>query len=220
MAVCILSFFLSRALLSRMFFILHLKKQRLCAEPEPPAPGPLQWHGLRASPRAPSAWPGEASDPLCCVIPVTVLLPDGWNHCPPEEKWVLTSLWPLTCWKLMASHVKKTTYSQVAVSPNLKRRKEISQCSLPPSRGCSHVPLPYVCQLPPSFLDPRPFLLLPGLVRTRSQQVLKIATTFLPLATPHELSQEQLDQSMWASGRILPEFTLDRASSWVQTTTS
>lgn len=202
-----------------MFFLLHLKKQRLCTEPESPAPGPLRWGGLRAWPRAPSGWRREASI-LSAVTPVMVLLPDGWNHCPPEEKWVVTSLWPLTCWKLMTSHMEKMAYSQVAGSPNLKRRKEISQCSLPPSRGCSHVPLP--CLSASAFiLGSQALPPLPGLVRTRIQQVLKIATTFLPLSTPHELSQEeQLDQSMWASSRILPEFTLDRASSWVQTTTS
>lgn len=119
----------------------------------------------------------------------------------------------------MTSHVEKMTYSQVAGSPNLKRRKEICQCSLPPSRGCSHVTLP--CLSASAFiLGSQALPPLPVLVRTRIQQVLKIATTFLPLSTPHELSQEeQLDQSMWASSRILPEFTLDRASSWVQTTT-
>ena len=219
MAVCILSFF-SREPSCPGCFLFYIWKSRGSVQS---LSHQLQAHcgGAASELRLglPQPGPGRRAI-LCAVTPVTVLLPDGWNHCPPEEKWVVASLWPLTCWRLMASHVKKTTYSQVAVSPNLKRRKEIGQCSLPPSRGCSHVPLPYVCQLPPSSLDPRPFLPLPGLVRTRSQQVLKIATTLLPLATPHELSQEQLDQSMWASGRILPEFTLDRASSWVQTTTS
>ena len=96
----------------------------------------------------------------------------------------------------MASHVEKMTYSQVAGSPNLRRRKEISQCSLPPSGGCSHVPLPRL-SASPFILGSQALPPLPGLVRTRILQVLKTAATFLPLSTPRELSQEeQLDQSM------------------------
>ena len=70
--------------------------------------------------------------------------------------------------------------------------------------------------LPPQS---RPLPPVPGLIRARIQQFLKTAATFLPLPTPHKQSQEgQLDQSTWASGRILSGFTLDRESSWVQTT--
>lgn len=38
---------LDRSCLSRTFFILHLKKQRLCTEPELPAPGPALLCSLR-----------------------------------------------------------------------------------------------------------------------------------------------------------------------------
>lgn len=77
--ICMLSFFsLSRALRSRTFFILHLKKQRLCAEPEFPAPGPPLLCGLRFSPRAGG---GKLSFVLsfqlwsCCLL-------GGWNPLP------------------------------------------------------------------------------------------------------------------------------------------
>lgn len=89
-----------------------------------------------------------------------------------------------------------------------------------PIRGCSHMLCPSPCLSAfPLSSQTRPLPPVPGLIRARIQQFLKAAATFLPLPTPHKQSQEgRLDQSTWASGRILSGFTRDRESSWVQTT--